>query len=337
MKMLRSVELRPYNTMRINATAINLFIINHITDLHQLSLSAQECAKSGLVVGGGSNILLIKNQFDYVMLNKITGIEIVDDNAHTITLRVGAGEHWDNFVKYCVENKYYGLENLSLIPGSVGAAPIQNIGAYGVEINEFIEWVEVWDRQLSTTHRINNSECDFSYRHSRFKTDWKDKYIITHVGLRLHKKPCFNLSYPALANHLSTLQLTHSAQNIRDAVISIRQTKLPDPNLIPNTGSFFKNPIITAECYHTLKQTHPNMPGYPITKTTIKLPAAWLIENCGFKGKQLGQAGVHANQALVLINLGKADGHDILQLAQLIQKTIKHKFTIDLDFEVNIL
>ncbi len=337
MKTQSLVELTTYNSLKISASAKQLIAISNLDDLRTIYMQQPESINDSITLGAGSNILFTKPIYATILVNKILGIQISQENATEVELCVGAGEDWDNLVEFCVTRNFYGLENLSLIPGTVGATPIQNIGAYGVEIKDFIQFVDVWDKRNGTTMRLSNAECEFSYRSSRFKADWRHQYIITHVGLRLSKQPNYNLSYPALQQYMQTHNLTATLSNIRSAVIAIRQSKLPDPKLIPNAGSFFKNPVIDAAQFNTLKQQHPSLPHYPVCAKTVKLPAAWLIEQCGFNGKQLGQAAVHKQQALVLINLGNAVGKDILELAHLIQQSVAQQFAIELEFEVNLL
>jgi UDP-N-acetylmuramate dehydrogenase len=337
MKMKSLVKLDNYNTLNIKANAKHLINICSVDDLSTLYTQNSSVLNESIVIGAGSNILLTQPIYETILVNNIVGINIAHENSSEVELNVGAGVIWDQLVDFCVKHQFYGLENLSLIPGTVGAAPIQNIGAYGTEVKSCIHFVEAWDKQLNTLHRFNNKECLFAYRSSSFKTQWRNRYIITQVGFKLMKHQHFTLEYPALQHYLKENRINPTLANVRAAVIAIRQSKLPDPKKIPNAGSFFKNPIIATHQYHELRQKHPHLPHYFVCNQTVKIPAAWLIEYCGFKGKHHGQAAVHDKQALVLVNRGGATGNDILQLANLIQNTVMQQFGIALMFEVNVL
>jgi len=294
-----------------------------------------------LLLGGGSNMLLV-NDIDKLVVHLNTkGKEIVKkDEAHT-WVKVAAGENWHEFVLWCIENNLGGVENLALIPGNVGTAPIQNIGAYGVEVKDVIESVAVLEIKTGKQLTLSNAACNFGYRNSIFKNTAKGKYVITQVSFKLtHSKHTVNDSYGAIKTIIQEISSSESTiKQIADAVIAIRKAKLPNPKEIGNSGSFFKNPIVSREKFLALKKEYPNIPNYPVSSNTelVKLAAGWLIDQCGFKGKRIGDAGVHKNQALVLVNYGNATGQEILDLASLVQKTVFQKFGVTLEMEVNII
>ena len=334
-----NVDLFPYNTFRIHATAKSLVTI-------QSSDEAREAFKSELfkknphvILGGGSNILLTKDFDGLVLKNEINGVAVDSEDDTTIRLRVGSGENWHRFVTYCVARDYGGIENLSLIPGTVGAAPMQNIGAYGVEIREVIHNVEAIDIHTGTIRVFDREECAFGYRESVFKQELKDRYFISSITLSLTKKNHhINISYGAIRDVLKAqLQKEITLRSISEAVIEIRRNKLPDPAVIGNAGSFFKNPSIDSSSFERLQQKYPAIPSFPGENNLIKVPAAWLIEQCGWKGKTFGNIGVHKHQALVLVNYGDGDGKKIWQLAMDIQASVKEKFDIFLQPEVNVI
>lgn len=289
------------------------------------------------VLGGGSNVLLTHNLHGIVLHNKIKGIEKVKENADHVWVTVGAGEVWHDFVMYAIANHWAGIENLALIPGTVGAAPIQNIGAYGVEVKAVIDCVTGWHWDMKQLVPFYNSECAFGYRDSIFKHQLKDKVFITSVTFRLNKKPNYNTSYGAIEQELQKMGITEpSIAAIADAVIAIRSSKLPNPREIGNAGSFFKNPTISIEQYNILKETFPTIPSYPVNEESVKVPAGWLIEQCGWKGFRAGDAGVHEKQALVLVNYGHATGGAVWDLSDNILKTVHDKFHIQLEREVQV-
>lgn len=289
-----------------------------------------------VILGAGSNVLFTGDFEGYVLQPKLTGIEIVDENNDCVVLKVGAGEDWDEFVAYCVDNTWYGVENLSLIPGNVGTCPIQNIGAYGVEVKDVIEKVETIDILSSEQRSYLNAECNFGYRDSIFKRKLKGKEIITHVYFKLRKQEDFKLDYGNLKVELEKYD-SINISNIRKAVINVRDSKLPDPEKLGNAGSFFKNPIVTKEKLEKIQATYPNVPYYSIDENLVKIPAGWLIDTAGLKGKRAGDAGVHEKQALVLVNYGSATGEEVLHLARNIQQYIILMFEIELEMEVNVV
>ena len=323
-------SLKNFNTFSIDVTA-RYFTRLSTADALQPLLREYP---SPHILGGGSNILLTNNITGLVIYNAIKGIEKIDETPDYIFLKIGAGENWHALVLYCIARNYAGIENLSLIPGTVGAAPIQNIGAYGVELKDVLVCVNTVEIATGKTNIFSNQDCCFGYRDSIFKNRLKNKHIITHVTVRLNKIPVFHTDYGAIHEKLENKPLT--IKTISDAVIEIRQQKLPDPKKMPNAGSFFKNPIISYEKFMTLKQCFPSIPHFPEANNEMKIPAAWLIEQCGLKGKRLGRVGVHAQQALVLVNYDNATGNDILQLSHQIQASVLKKFDIELRPEVNI-
>ncbi|HEY9048808.1 MAG TPA: UDP-N-acetylmuramate dehydrogenase [Ohtaekwangia sp.] len=335
----KNVSLAPFNTFGMQATAKEFTVLHSIEDVQQL-LAADDFKKQRvLILGGGSNVLLTKNFDGLVAKVEILGKKVIHKDDEQVVLHVGAGENWHAFVMYCVDNNWGGIENLSLIPGTVGAAPMQNIGAYGVEIKDVIDSVEAIDVHSGAMRTFSNEECRFGYRESIFKQEVKDQYIITGVTLRLTtKNHRFNSSYGAVTDTMKVLGYHEaSVRAISDAVIHIRRSKLPDPAQIGNAGSFFKNPTIDAALYESLKKTYIDIPGYTAGNNMFKVPAAWLIEQCGWKGKRFNNIGVHQHQALVLVNYGGGEGEKIWELAMKIQLSVKEKFNITLHPEVNVV
>lgn len=332
------VDLLPYNTFKIAAKARYFVTINTVAEFQSLINTPVYKHEKHLILGGGSNILLTGDYEGLVIKVDLNGIETAWEDDSTIELRVGAGELWHSFVMFCVTNNYGGVENVSLIPGTVGAAPMQNIGAYGVEVKDRIKTVEVIDVNSGEVRVFSNQECAFGYRESVFKHTLRGKYFISSVTLTLTKKNhVLNTSYGAIQQTLDQQKITASIQSISNAVIAIRQQKLPDPNVVGNAGSFFKNPTIAQSQYESLKKIHPEIPGYNSGNQYVKVPAGWLIEQCGWKGKTFDTIGVHPHQALVLVNYGGGTGEKIWALAQDILESVKKKFAIDLQPEVNII
>jgi UDP-N-acetylmuramate dehydrogenase len=290
------------------------------------------------ILGGGSNILLTKDIEALVIHPGIKGITIKEENEETVVLEVGAGEVWHDFVMHCVSNGYGGVENLSLIPGTVGAAPMQNIGAYGVEIKSVVESVGAVDIENGEKRVFSNAECEFGYRESVFKKAFKNKYVITGAIFRLSKKPVLNAAYGDVQKTLQEMGAqTPTIRDVSEAIMSIRRSKLPDPAEIGNAGSFFKNPEIPVAQFAHLRETFPEVPGYPVDAETMKVPAGWLIEKAGWKGYREGEIGVHARQALVLVNYGGGTGAQIKALSEKIQESVAGKFGIRLNAEVNFI
>ncbi len=342
-QILQNIPLQSYNTFGIKVIAKNFVEVKTVDELLEvLELVEQENYSSIFILGGGSNVLFLKNFEGLVIKNSIKEISVTQQTEENATLYVGAGENWHEFVLFCLENNYGGIENLSLIPGTVGAAPMQNIGAYGVEICNTVLRVKVIDRNTKEQIWISNAKCQFGYQSSIFKHQAKDKYIIVGVEFRLTKKNhILNTSYGAIQDSLNALNLQKNQiptiNQISKAVIEIRESKLPNPKEIGNGGSFFKNPEIPAVQFEELKKEFSDIVGYPISDKIVKVPAGWLIERCGWKGKIVGNTGAHKNQALVLVNYGNAKGLEIWNLAKQIQKSVFDKFGIMIEPEINIV
>jgi len=331
------VSLKQYNTFGIEAIAKRFSKFSSLEDLTQIL--AQKGNDELLVLGGGSNILLTKDFNGLVILNEIKGFDIVSKNENTVTIKVGSGEIWHDFVLKCIDNNFGGIENLSLIPGSVGASPMQNIGAYGVEIKDVFLELEAYHIETGEIKTFSHQECQFGYRESVFKKSLKDQYIIISVTYKLSKQShSIKADYGAIQEQLRAFDITEpTIKNISDAVIAIRSSKLPDPKVIGNAGSFFKNPVVEKSVLEKIQLTHENVPNYPAENGLVKLAAGWLIEKAGWKGKTYGKYGVHKNQALVLVNYADCSGEDILKLSTDIIDSVKAKFDVLLEREVNIL
>lgn len=290
-----------------------------------------------LHIGGGSNLLFLSDFKGTILHSAIKGFEVVDETDECIYIKVGAGEVWDDFVSYSVLKGWYGIENLSIIPGEVGASAVQNIGAYGVEAKDIILKVHTVSVSDASERVFTNEECRYSYRNSIFKEELKGKYIVTHVTYRLGKKPEYHLSYGNISSELDKRGLEPSLVNVRNIIIDVRRSKLPEPSELGNAGSFFMNPMVSMRKFRQLLEEYPDMPHYPIDEDTVKIPAGWMIDRCGWKGKSIGHAGVYHKQALVLVNLGGATGSDIAGLANEIIKSVKEKFGVDIHPEVNYI
>ena len=339
MTILENVDLEPFNTFGIKVFGSRFATITSVNEAQALFLSPLFKSSKYLILGGGSNVLFTKHFDGLVVKVELRGIEILSQDDNTVTLKVGAGEIWHHFVLHCVERNWGGVENLSLIPGTVGAAPIQNIGAYGVEIKNIVISVDAVEISTGKIRSFNNAECNFGYRDSIFKQSAKDKYLISSVTLKLTKRNHkVNTTYGAIEETLKQHGIIQpTLKNISDAVIQIRRSRLPDPEVIGNAGSFFKNPTIDNKVYESIKKDHPSLPSYPSGDGLVKIPAAWLIEQCGWKGKTFDSIGVHKNQALVLVNYGGGDGKQIWQLALDIKASVQQKFDINLQPEVNVI
>ncbi|MEO5979213.1 MAG: UDP-N-acetylmuramate dehydrogenase [Chryseolinea sp.] len=339
MNISENVGLKPYNTFGINANSKYFTTLTTPADIPALLTSKLFERERHLILGGGSNVLFTNDYDGLVAIVELKGIKIIDEDDNAITLHAGAGENWHSFVTYCVNNNYGGVENLSLIPGTTGAAPMQNIGAYGTEIKDVIIAVEAVEIQTGDHKIFSKEACEFGYRESIFKQKAFDKYIITGVHLRLTKRNHkLNIQYGAISDTLKSMNIASpTIKDISEAVMHIRRTKLPDPAKIGNAGSFFKNPSIPSIQYNELKNQHPNIPSFPSQEGLIKIPAGWLIEQCGWKGKTFDKIGVHANQALVIVNYGGGEGQSIWALAMKIQQSVEDKFKITLQPEVNVI
>lgn len=337
MTIQNNINLKPYNTFGIDIKAKYFTEINSLKDFYALQKETIYHDNQRLVLGGGSNVLFTKDFDGLVIKNNLKGIKIEKQNVEFVWVKVAAGEIWHDFVMWCVSHKYGGLENLSLIPGCVGAAPMQNIGAYGVEIKDNCEEVYTLDIETGKETVFSNEDCKFGYRESIFKHSHRNKYLITAVVFKLKKKPEFNTSYGAIEQELSAMGVKElSIKDISDAVINIRSSKLPDPAKIGNAGSFFKNPEVSKEKHDELKKKFEKLVSYPLDNGNYKLAAGWLIEYCGLKGKREGQAGIHVNQALVLVNYGGVHGEEIYKLSQEVLDKVKEVFGVTLEREVNI-
>jgi len=337
MHIEKNIALKSYNTFGIEVEAKYFVAVTSVLELQQV-LRLKDYPNK-LILGGGSNMLLTKDIDSLVILVTIKGIEVVQENVDEVLLKANAGENWHQLVQYTINHDFGGLENLSLIPGNVGTAPIQNIGAYGVELKDIFYSCETIHVSTGNIKTFNNADCNFGYRDSIFKSTVKGDYVITSVVFKLSKRDHqLKTTYGAIATQLEKEHIqTPTLRDVSEAVIAIRQSKLPDPKKIGNSGSFFKNPIISKSQIERLRHSFADIPSYPISETEVKVPAGWLIEQAGFKGKTFGNYGVHKNQALVLVNYGGASGSDILKLARLIQDTVLRLYDIEMETEVNIL
>jgi UDP-N-acetylmuramate dehydrogenase len=336
-KIIENASLKPFNTFGIDAKA--RWLAEFATKEELGELLEWEGGRQRLVLGGGSNVLFTQDVDGLVLRNEIRGIELVDEDEDYVYVRAGAGEVWHGFVEYCLGRDWAGVENLSLIPGSVGAAPMQNIGAYGVEIKEVFYELEAWHIEERKTYTFTLNDCEFGYRESVFKRRFRGQFVILSVTFRLARKPVFHTSYGAIQQELERMGVREPGiRAVSDAVVAIRRSKLPDPAVIGNAGSFFKNPTIPDEQFEGLQAQYPEMVGYHNMGTdTTKLAAGWLIEQCGWKGYRRGDAGVHARQALVLVNYGVATGREIYDLSEAVVRSVREMFGVELEREVNII
>lgn len=338
MEVKSNYSLKNLNTFGIDAKAKYFIEFKSVEELQEILNDARFKREEKLVLGGGSNLLFTKDFDGLVLQNKIKEIKIVQENDDFVSVKSGAGEVWHELVLFCIEKNFGGIENLSLIPGTVGASPMQNIGAYGVEVKDSFESLEAVNQEDGSQRTFYKEDCQFGYRESVFKKSLKGKYIITSVTFRLSKNPIFNTSYGAIHTTLEEMGVKNpSIKSISDAVCQIRRSKLPDPAVIGNAGSFFKNPEIPESQYEKLKQQFPEIPSYKTIPGMVKVPAGWLNEQCGWKGKIVGHTGVHKNQALVLVNHGGAKGAEVKKLSEDIRASVKEKFGIELETEVNII
>lgn len=328
------IALKPYNTFGIESYASEMIRIQHEDELLDIDLDARVGYK---ILGGGSNVLLTGDIKETILKNEIKGISIIDDHIDYSNVQIGAGENWHNVVLWAIDNDLSGIENLSLIPGNAGAAPVQNIGAYGVEMKDVLLHVNGIFVSSRKKQLFKNEDCKFSYRNSVFKSELREQFVITSLVLQLRKKHRLHLMYGSIKEELDKAGIKFpSIRDISEAVIRIRSAKLPDPKLIGNAGSFFKNSIVLNEFYSQLKGFYPAMPAFEEDEQHMKIPSGWLIEQCGWKGKRIGDAGCYEKQALVIINYGKAKGSEILKFAMDISDSVFQKFGIRLVPEVNI-
>jgi len=338
MQIQKNFNIRSYNTFGISASVSDFVSFNDVQSL--VTILREHHTRPVYILGGGSNVLFTKDYEGLLLHNDLKGIKVLKEDEKYYYVKVAAGEPWHSFVTYCVDQGYGGLENLSLIPGLAGASPMQNIGAYGVEIKDVFYELEAISIQDQRLHVFSNADCQFGYRQSIFKTELKGQFVILSVTYRLLKKPALHLEYGAIREELEKAGAAHpTIKDVSDAVIRIRQSKLPDPERIGNAGSFFKNPTIAVTQFEKIKSAHPALPGYPLPgdATHIKVAAGYLIEACGWKGYREGDAGVHTRQALVLVNYGQATGSEIFALSQRIIDSVAQKFEITLEREVNII
>ena len=338
MEIQQQVSLRHFNTFGLESEAEYFAEPQSVEELTDLLKDSRYMQIPKFILSGGSNVLFTKNIDALVIHPDIKGIKKIKEDEEFVWLDAGGGEVWQDLVNYCVNNNYAGIENMSLIPGTVGAAPMQNIGAYGVEVKDVIETVSAVSISTAEPRIFSREECQFGYRESVFKKELKNQYIITGVVFKLKKSPDFNIEYGDIKRTLAEMKVENlSIKAISDAVIRIRQSKLPDPAVIGNAGSFFKNPEIDLLQYELLKESYPEIPGYPVGPGKVKVPAGWLIEQAGWKGYREGQIGVHERQALVLVNYGGGRGEDIKLLSEKIKASIVEKFGISLSTEVNFI
>ncbi len=336
MRVLENISLKKYNTFGIDANADYFAEITSENELPEVISFSDKKNLNKLILGGGSNILFTDNYHGAVIKLSIPGIKIIDEDSSNVLLEAGAGVKWHSLVEYCVDRNLGGIENLSLIPGTVGAAPIQNIGAYGRELKDVFEYLNAFSPEEGTICRYSKSECNFGYRDSIFKRELKGKLIITGIVIKLDKNPKFNLDYGTVRTEVEKLKLKNiTVKDISNVICSIRKSKLPDPSIIGNAGSFFKNPLVLPEEFSELKKKFPDILGYS-DGNLVKLSAGRLIEMCGWKGKRAGNTGVHSKQALVLVNYGNATGKEIIKLAEEVRNSVYKKFGVLLKEEVNI-
>ena len=338
MNIIENYPLLKLNTFGVDVKAKYFTSINTINELIEATKTNVFKDLELLILGGGSNILFTKDFDGLVILNNIKGKEIISQNQQSIFLKIGAGENWHELVMYCVDNGWGGIENLSLIPGNTGTAPMQNIGAYGVEIKETFLELEALEISSGKIVKFNNSDCEFGYRESVFKNKMKNQYIILNITLELKKNPVLNINYGDVKAILESQNIKNPAiKEVSNAIIRIRQSKLPDPKKIGNSGSFFKNPLVSLNQLELIKKNYPNVVNYEINENEFKIAAGWLIERAGWKGKKFNNYGIHEKQALVLVNYGLANGMEIFELSEKIILDIKDKFGITLEREVNII
>jgi UDP-N-acetylmuramate dehydrogenase len=347
--MQQNISLKKYNTFGIDVSAKYFASFSTVQSLQELfdiyATQKDSSVLQPLILGGGSNILFTKNFDGLVLKNELKGVTLVNEDDEFVYVKAAAGENWHQFVLYCIDNNWAGVENLSLIPGNVGASPMQNIGAYGVEIKDVFYSLEAYSISDKRIIVFNALDCAFGYRESVFKNKYKNKFVITSVTFKLSKKPRFNIAYGAITQELEQMGVKDlSIKAVSDAVINIRSSKLPNPAQVGNAGSFFKNPEVSLQQYEMLKAAHSDIVGYNLLNDNVKLAAGWLIEHCGpdgttvsWKGYSEGDAGCHVRQALVLVNYGNATGIQVYELSEKILQTVKNKFGITLEREVNVI
>jgi len=334
----KNISLKDYNTFGIDVNAKLFGQFTSVDELKNIITDSNYKQEKLLILGGGSNILFTKDFDGLALLNQIKGIEVIEEDQDSVVIAGGSGVVWHEFVLQSIDQNLGGIENMSLIPGSLGASPMQNIGAYGTEVKDNFEWLEAYHIETGEIHKFDNTSCEFGYRESVFKRRLKGQYIITKVAFRLSKTHKLNTSYGAIENELELLNISHpTIKDVSNAIIKIRESKLPDPKKIGNSGSFFKNPVIDNNTFKKIKSDFPNIASYPAGSDKTKIAAGWLIDQAGWKGKIIENYGVHKNQALVLVNYGGASGNDIYSLSEEIIQSIKETYGIELEREVNIL
>ena len=334
---IQDYNLLNNNTFGIEETCRRYISFDTVDELRNVLLSLLSSDHPILILGGGSNLLLTRRFEGTVLHSAICGMDVTDCG-DDVLLRCGSGERWDDVVEYAVSNGWHGAENLSIIPGDVGASAVQNIGAYGAEAKDIIESVEALDIETAESKKFTAEDCDYAYRYSRFKGEWKGRYVITHVTYRLQKAYSPRLDYGNIQSELDKRGIANpTARDVRNLIIEIRNAKLPDPKVEGNAGSFFMNPVVDKQIFDRLVQEYPEMPYYPVDANNVKIPAGWLIDRCGWKGRSLGRAGIHSKQALVIVNRGGARGSDIVALSEAVRQDVKGKFGIDIYPEVNFV
>ena len=337
MKELYNCSLLPYNTFGMDVKASRFVEYASVEELRGLWNAEREAVARALHIGGGSNLLFASDYEGLILHSAIKGYTVVKETEEEVEVRVGAGEVWDEFVAYTVANGWYGAENLSLIPGEVGASAVQNIGAYGVEAKDLIVSVDTFGLETGEERRFMREECRYAYRESVFKQELKGKYAVTFVTYRLKKHPVFHLEYGNIRAELEKQGCQVDLENVRRIIIAIRQAKLPDPKVLGNAGSFFMNPVVPKMQFEALLAQYPDMPHYPVDDAHVKIPAGWMIDRCGWKGKRVGHAGVHEKQALVLVNCGGATGKEVMHLAEEIVASVRERFGVTIRPEVNYI
>lgn len=337
MKELYNCSLLPYNTFGMDVKASRFVEYASVEELRGLWNAEREAVARALHIGGGSNLLFAFDYEGLILHSAIKGYTVVKETEEEVEVRVGAGEVWDDFVAYTVANGWYGAENLSLIPGEVGASAVQNIGAYGVEAKDLIVSVDTFGLETGEERRFMQEECRYAYRESIFKQELKGKYAVTFVTYRLKKHPVFHLEYGNIRAELEKQGCQVDLENVRRIIIAIRQAKLPDPKVLGNAGSFFMNPVVPKMQFEALLAQYPDMPHYPVDDAHVKIPAGWMIDRCGWKGKRVGHAGVHEKQALVLVNCGGATGKEVMHLAEEIVASVRERFGVTIRPEVNYI
>lgn len=337
MKVLKDHSLLSHNTFGMDVKASLFIEYASVEELKRVLRDYLPKERDWLHIGGGSNLLFTADFQGVVLHSGIKGYEVLEENDEEVIVRAGAGEVWDDFVAYTVARGWYGAENLSLIPGEVGASAVQNIGAYGVEAKDLIVRVETIEVATGKDRIFENEECGYAYRESVFKSLLKRQYVVTKVCYRLRKTPSYHLDYGNVRAELERQGCELTLEHVREGIIRIREGKLPDPKVQGNAGSFFMNPIVPREQFEALLAQYPQMPHYVVDDERVKIPAAWMIDRCGWKGKRLGRAGVHDKQALVLVNLGGATGEEVIRLSEEIRKSVLEKFGVGISPEVNFI